>query len=103
MDLTQPTGYRPYDPDPHTATDIQAVTTDQAGTGYQALAAVVANRLAQYAPAEQTRRVICFDLYYSPDIDMFLAQFRVAWETAYGPATWVDTRTALKEPAVLAR
>ena len=38
MDLTQPTGYRPYDPDPHTATGIQAVTTDQAGSGYQALA-----------------------------------------------------------------
>ena len=63
----------------------------------------MANRLGQQAPAKQTRRVICLDLYHSPDIDVFLAQFRAAWETAYGPATWIDTRTALKEPAVLAR
>jgi len=34
---------------------------------------------------------------------VFLAQFRAAWETAYGPATWIDTRPALKESAVLAR
>ena len=103
MDLTQPTGYRPYDPDPHTATGIQAVTINQAGTGYQALVTAVANRLVQREPARHTRRVICLDLYHSPDVDVFLAQFRAAWETDYGPATWIDTRPALKEPAVLAR
>jgi mannose-6-phosphate isomerase class I len=103
MDLTQPTGYRPYDPDHHTATGIQAVTINQAGTGYQALVTAVANRLTHREPVRQTRRVICLDLYHSPDVDVFLAQFRAAWETAYGPATWIDTRTALQEPAVLAR
>jgi len=36
-------------------------------------------------------------------MDVFLGQFRAAWETAYGPATWIDTRTALKESAVLAQ
>src|SRR6185295_16314762 len=87
----------------HTATGIQEVTTDQAGSRYQALAAAVANRLGQRGRGNQTRRVICLDLYHSPDIDVFLAQFRAAWETPYGPATWIDTRTALKEPAVLAR
>ena len=103
MDFTQHSGYRLYDPDPRTATGIQGVTTNQAGSGYKALAAAVANRLGQRAPTRQPRRVVCFDLYYSPDIDVFLAQFRAAWETAYGPATWIDTRTALKEPDVLAR
>src|SRR6266508_1179936 len=103
MDLTPPTGYRPYDPDPQTATGIQAVTTDQAGSGYQTLASAVAKRLAGRAPARQMRPVLCFDLYHSPDMDVFLAQFRAVWETAYGPATWIDTRTALKESAVLAR
>lgn len=103
MDLTQPSGYRPYDPDPHTAIDIQAETTNQAGSGYKALATAVANRLGQQVPTRQPRRVVCFDLYYSPDIDVFLAQFRAAWETDYGPATWIDTRRALKEPAVLTR
>jgi mannose-6-phosphate isomerase class I len=103
MDLTSPTGYRPYDPDPQTATGIQAVTIDQAGSGYQSLASVVAKRLAQRAPARQRRHVVCLDLYHSPDMDVFLDQFRAAWETAYGPAMWIDTRMALKEPAVLAR
>ena len=103
MDLTPPTGYRPYNPDPQTATGIQAVTTDQAGSGYQALAGAVANRLAQLGHDKQMRHVVCFDLYHSPDMDVFLDQFRAAWETGYGPATWIDTRTALKEPAVLAR
>ena len=103
MDLTPPTGYRPYDPDPQTATGIQVVTTDQAGNGYQTLASAVARRLAQREPARKTRRVICLDLYHSPDMDVFLGQFRAAWETAYGPATWIDTRKALKEPAVLAQ
>ncbi|HEU0294846.1 MAG TPA: hypothetical protein VFR47_19040, partial [Anaerolineales bacterium] len=103
MDLTPPTGYRPYDPDPHTATGIQAVTIDQAGSGYQSLASAVTRRLAGRAPARQRRHVVCFDLYHSPDVEAFLDQFRVAWETAYGPATWIDTRTALKEPAVLAQ
>ena len=103
MDLTPPTGYRPYDPDPQTATGIRAVTTDQAGSGYQTLASAVAKRLAGRAPARQMRPVLCFDLYHSPDMDVFLAQFRAVWETAYGPATWIDTRTALKESAVLAR
>jgi mannose-6-phosphate isomerase class I len=103
MDLTQPTGYRPYDPDPHTATGIQAVTIDQAGTGYQSLASAIARRLAGQSTTSQMRPVVCFDLYHSPDMDVFLGQFRVAWESAYGPAAWIDTRTALKEPAVLAR
>ena len=103
MDLTPPTGYRPYDPNPRTATGIQALTTDQVGSGYQTLTSVVAKRLAQRAPASQMRHVVCFDLYHSPDMDVFLAQFRAAWETAYGPATWIDTRPALKESAVLAR
>jgi mannose-6-phosphate isomerase class I len=103
MDLTQPAGYRPYDPNPQTATGIQAVNPEQAGTGYQALVTAVAKRAGQRVPARQTRRVICLDLYHSPDIDLFLAQFRAAWERQYGPATWIDTRTALKEPAVLAR
>lgn len=103
MDLTLPTGYRPYDPDPQTPTGIQAVTPDQAGSGYPTLASAVAKRLAQRAPARQMRHVVCFDLYHSPDMDVFLDQFHAAWETAYGPATWIDTWTALKEPAVLAR
>ena len=103
MDLTPPTGYRPYDPDPRTATGIQALTTDQVGSGYQTLTSAVAKRLAQRAPASQMPHVVCFDLYHSPDMDVFLAQFRAAWETAYGPATWIDTRPALKESAVLAR
>ena len=103
MDLTPPTGYRPYDPNPRTATGIQALTTDQVGSGYQTLTSAVAKRLAQRAPASQMRHVVCFDLYHSPDMDVFLAQFRAAWETAYGPATWIDTRPALKESAVLAR
>jgi mannose-6-phosphate isomerase class I len=103
MDLTPSTGYRPYDPDPQTATGIQAVTTDQAGSGYQTLAGAVARRLAQRAPARQMRHVVCFDLYHSPDMDAFLDQFRAAWETAHGPASWIDTRIALKESAALAR
>jgi hypothetical protein len=40
MELTQPTGYRPYDPDPQTGTGIQAVSIDQAGRGYQRLVRV---------------------------------------------------------------
>ena len=103
MDLTTPTGYRPYDPDPQTATGLQEVTIDQAGSGYQTLASAVAKRLSQKGPARQIRPVVCFDLYHSPDMDVFLGEFRAAWETAHGPATWIDTRTALKEPAVLAR
>ena len=103
MDLTLPTGYRPYDPDPQMGTGIQAVTIDQAGSGYHTLTSVVAKRLAQRAPARQVRHVVCFDLYHSPDMDAFLDQFRAAWETDYGPAIWIDTRTALKESAVLAR
>jgi mannose-6-phosphate isomerase class I len=103
MDLTPPTGYRPYDPDPQTATGIQAVTIDQAGSGYQELASTVAKRLAGRAPARPRRHVVCVDLYHSPDMDVFLGQFRAAWERDYGPATWIDTRTALKQPAVLAR
>jgi hypothetical protein len=35
MDLTQPTGYHPYDL--QTPTGIQAVIIDQAGSGYQTL------------------------------------------------------------------
>jgi mannose-6-phosphate isomerase class I len=103
MDLKPPTGYRSYDPDPQTATGIQAVTTDQAGGGYQTLASAVGKRLTQRRHARQTRPVVCFDLYHSPDMDVLLAQFRTAWEIAYGPATWIDTRTALKEPEVLAQ
>src|SRR5215216_1289744 len=103
MDLTLPTGYRPYDPDPQTATGIQAVNRDQAGSGYQTLGSAVAKRLARRATTRQTRPVVCIDLYHSPDMDVFLGQFRAAWETAYGPATWIDTRTALKESAVLAQ
>src|SRR4026209_2073923 len=97
MDFTQPTGYRSYNPDPHTATGNQAVTTNQAGSGYQTLASAVARRLVG------GRHVVCFDLYHSPEMDVFLDQFRAAWETGYGPAAWIDTRTALKEPALLAR
>jgi mannose-6-phosphate isomerase class I len=103
MDLTSPTGYRPYNPDPQTVTGIQAVTIDQAGSGYQPLASAVAKRLARRGLTGQKQHVICLDLYHSPDMDLFLDQFRAAWETAYGPATWIDTRMALKEPAVLAR
>jgi mannose-6-phosphate isomerase class I len=103
MELRQPTGYRPYDPDPQTATGIHAVTPDQAGSEYQTLVSAVAKRLAGRAPARQMRHVVCFDLYHSPNMDGFLGQFRAAWETAYGPATWIDTRTALNEPTVLAR
>jgi mannose-6-phosphate isomerase class I len=103
MDLTTPTGYRPYNPDPQTATGIQEVTTDQAGRGYQTLASAVAKRLAGRATANPGRPVVCLDLYHSPDMDVFLGQFRAAWETTYGPATWIDTRTALKESVVLAR
>jgi mannose-6-phosphate isomerase class I len=102
MDLTSPTGYRPYDPDPHTATAIQAVSIDQAGNGFPTLARAIARRLAGQATTSQRRHVVCFDLYHSPYMDVFLGQFRAAWESAYGPATWIDTRTALKEPAVLA-
>jgi len=101
MDLTTPTGYRPYNPDPQTQTGIQLVTSDQAGSGYEALASAVAKRLADRAPARQIRPVVCFDLYHSPDMDRFLEQFREAWETTSGPTTWIDTRTALKEPDVL--
>lgn len=103
MNITTPTGYRPYDPDPQTATGIQTVTIDQAGSGYQTLASAVAKRLAEQVPTQQRRQVVCLDLYHSPDMDVFLSQVRRAWETAYGPATWIDTRTALKEPGVLAR
>ena len=102
MDLTSPTGYRPYNPDPQTATGIQALTTDQGGNGYPALASAVAKRLAIQARARQTRPVVCVDLYHSPDMDAFLDQFRAAWETAHGPAMWIDTRIALKDPALLA-
>jgi mannose-6-phosphate isomerase class I len=103
MDLTSPTGYRPYDPDPQTATGIQAVTIDQAGSGYKSLVSAAAKRLAGREQNRQMRPVVCLDLYQSPDMDIFLSQFRAAWETGYGPATWIDTRMALKEPAVLAR
>lgn len=103
MDLTSPTGYRPYDPDPQTGTGIQSVTIEQAGSGYQTLASAVSTRLVQRASTRQMRPVVCLDLYHSPDMDVFLGQFRATWETAYGPATWIDTRTALKESAVLAR
>jgi mannose-6-phosphate isomerase class I len=103
MDLTRPTGFRPYDPDPQTGTGIQAVFLDQAGSGYQALAGAVAKRLARRASARQKRQVVCVDLYHSPDMGEFLGKFRAAWETAHGPGTWIDTRTALKEPAVLAK
>jgi mannose-6-phosphate isomerase class I len=103
MDLTQPTGYRSYDPDPQTATGIPAVTIDQAGSGYQALGSAVANRLAGRASTRQRRPVVCLDLYHSPDMDVFLGEFRRAWEKDNGPATWLDTRTALKESAELAR
>jgi mannose-6-phosphate isomerase class I len=103
MDLTTPTGYRPYDPDPQTQTGIEAMTPDQAGSGYQTLSGAVAKRLAGRPPARQRRHVVCLDLYHSPNMDVFLDQFRAAWETAYGPATWIDTRMALKDSAVLAR
>ena len=103
MDLTLPTGYRPYDPDPQTPTHIQAVTPEQAGNGYQTLARAVALRLGQQASTRQRRPVVCFDLYHAPDMDVFLDRFRAAWETAYGSATWIDTRTALKDSAVLAQ
>ena len=103
MDLTRPTGFRPYDPDPQTGTGIQAVTIDQAGSGYQALASAVAKRLAGRGPSRQRRHIVCLDLYHSPDMDVFLNQFRAAWETSSGPASWIDTRMAFKEPAVLAR
>src|SRR5690349_7172729 len=103
MDLTFPTGYRPYDPDPQTATGIQGMTADQGGNGYQALASAVAKRLAGRTSTRRTRQVICLDLYHSPDMDVFLEQFRVAWEKAHGPATWMDTRSALKDSAELAR
>jgi len=102
MALVPPTGYRPYDPDPQTGAGIHALTTDQAGSGYQTLASTVAKRLARRGHARQMRPVLCLDLYHSPDMDVFLDQFRAAWETAYGPAAWIDTRTALKESAVLA-
>ena len=103
MDLTLPTGYRSYDPNPQTATGIQSVTSDQAGRGYQAFASAVFMRLADRKHARERRDVVCLDLYHSPDMDAFLEQFRAAWETAYDPATWIDTRTALKDPAALAR
>ena len=103
MDLTSPTGYRPYNPDPQTATGIQALTSDQGGNGYEALASAVARRLAGRGHVRKTRPFVCLDLYHSPDMDVFLNQFRAAWEAAYGPATWIDTRTALKDSAVLAR
>jgi mannose-6-phosphate isomerase class I len=102
MDLTLPTGYRPYDPNPQTSTGIQEVTIDQAGSGYHELASAVAKRLAGNGP-KQIRHVVCLDLYHSPDMDLFLGQFRAAWETAHGPAVWIDTRIALKESVVLAR
>jgi mannose-6-phosphate isomerase class I len=102
MDLIPPTGYRSYDPDPQTATGIQTVTTDQAGIGYQTLANAVAGRLAGQGQARQRRRVVCLELYHSPDMDEFLGQFRATWEAAHGSAAWIDTRTALKEPGVLA-
>jgi hypothetical protein len=100
MDLTPPTGYRPYDPDPQTATGFQVVATDQAGSGYRR-AALWLGRLRDGTC--QTERRLFVDLYHSPDMDVFLDEFRTAWETAYGPATWLDTRTALKESAVLAQ
>src|SRR5262245_26742014 len=103
MDLTLPTGYRPYNSDPQTPTGIQSVTSDQAGSGYHMLANALAIRLSQRTSPSQLRSVICIDLYHSPNIDSFLDQFRAIWETAYSPATWIDTRTALKEPAVLAQ
>src|SRR4029453_18180642 len=62
-----------------------------------------ARRLSQRTATSQLRHVVCIDLYHSPDMDIFLDQFRATWETAHGPATWIDTRTALKEPAVLAQ
>jgi mannose-6-phosphate isomerase class I len=103
MDLTRPTGFRPYDPDPQTPTGIPALTTSQAGSGYQTLASAVVKRLAGRVSTRQTRPVVCLDLYHSPDMDVFLGQFRAAWETGHSPATWIDTRTAFKEPVVLAR
>src|SRR5690349_9421851 len=103
MDLAAPTGFRPYDPDPQTPTGIPGLTTSQAGSGYQLLASAVAKRLAGRVSTRQTPPVVCLDLYHSPDLDVFLDQFRTAWETGYGSATWIDTRTSLKEPDVLAR
>ena len=103
MQLTLPAGYRPYDPDPQTPTGFEAVTLDQAGSGYRALASAIAKRLARRGHARHLRSVVCFDLYHSPDMDVFLSQLRAAWESDYGQATWIDTRTALKEPAVFAR
>ena len=41
------------------------------------------------------------DIYQAPEMDFFLDRFRQAWESAYGQATWIDTRTAFKDPSVL--
>src|SRR6185295_3073266 len=62
-----------------------------------------AKRLARREQERQMRPVVCLALYQSPDMDIFLSQFRAAWEKSFGPATWIDTRTALKESGVLAR
>lgn len=103
MDLSQPVGYRPYDPDPRTATGIQAMAVGLAGAGYESLVAAVATRLERHAVVKRARRVICLDLYQAPEMDLFLARFRSAWEAACGQAAWMDTRTALKDSAVLAQ
>src|ERR1044071_1765195 len=82
MDTIPPTGYRSYDPDPQTATGIQALTTDQGGNVYEALVSAVIMRLTGRAHARRMRPAICLDLYHSPGTDVFLSQFRTAWETA---------------------
>ena len=103
MALDQPVGYRRYDPDPRTPTGLRDIVVGAAGAGYASLVAALAARLKPRAPARRAQRVICLDLYQAPEMDLFLTRFRSAWEAAYGQATWIDTRTALKDPDVLAQ
>src|SRR5581483_4801422 len=97
MDLKDPVGYRPYETDPHIATGFSNLAEHQAGVGYAALVAAIAERLAQRIPTKHPCQVVCLDLYQSPEMDTFIARVREAWEAAHGRAQWIDTRTALKD------
>lgn len=98
-----PSGFRRYDPDPLTPTGFSTTKPGQSGQGYLELVAAISSHLQKRRPLKRARPVVCLDLYQAPDMDDFLARFRAAWEAAHGPAEWVDTRRALKDPHVLAQ
>lgn len=98
--MDEPAGFRPYDPDPRLPL---GVPPGAAGSGYAALVAAVGRRLRQRPPSKRAVRVVAVDLYQAPGMDPFLERFREAWESEHGPASWLDTRMALKAPDLLSR